>query len=646
MFTTIGVLAHVDAGKTTFSEQILYYTKGIQQRGRVDHQDAFLDNHVLERQRGITIFAEQGRFKVGEQVYHLIDTPGHVDFSPEMERAISVMDYAIVLVSAVEGVQGHTETVWRLLRKYHIPTFFFINKVDREGAMVHDVQRQLQSLTSQLFCMEEAMTNTHIPIALQEWLAEQDEGLLEAYLTEGLSTAQCLMTLRQLIKNEQAFLCFHGSALKDIGIETFIQQIILVMTTCYETSAPFYADVFKIRHEGNQRLTFMKARQGKLCVRDELHLASETEKVTEIRVYNGENFDAVPCVCAGDLFAVKGLQQAKIGDTIGETYQTSTYELEPTLQARVQYTGEQHIKDVLHIFRLLESEEPSLQVVWHETLQEIHVQIMGIIQLEVMTVILQQRFNLQVAFNEPTILYKETIEQSVIGYGHFEPLKHYAEVHLQLSPNQRGQGNTFITTCHVDELSLNYQRLIEQHLFERQHNGVLIGAAITDIQFTLLTGRADIKHTAGGDFREATFRALRQGLEQITPILLEPYYRFKMKMPSEVIGRVMTDIQQASGEFEPPLLTEREAQLTGRVPVATFMHYSTHFAAMTNGKGVLTLQADGYDVCHNTEEVIALSQYDKNADPLYTSSSMFCTKGKGYAVPWHEAEAAMHCIKK
>ncbi|MFJ7369437.1 GTP-binding protein [Lysinibacillus sp. NPDC098008] len=644
MYKTIGVLAHVDAGKTTFSEQVLFHTNSIQARGRVDHQDTFLDNHELERQRGITIFAEQGRFTLGEDTYTLIDTPGHVDFSPEMERAIRVMDYAIIIVSAVEGVQGHTETVWQLLRKYHVPTFFFINKIDREGADVAAVMAQLRKDCSEhVLLVDEPLQANYVSSSIMEWLAERDEQLLDAFLQDTLDCEQCLVQLQAMIQDECAFPCFIGSALKDRGIQELLAQLPLLTATHFKQDAPFQGEVFKIRHDGHQRLTFLKALQGSLHIRDELTVGEVTEKITEIRLYNGSRFDTVQQVEAGEIFAVKGLSAATIGEQIGSTAYTQPYELMPTLQAKVQYKGDQHIKEVLKIFRLLEAEEPSLRVVWQEKFQEIHVHIMGIIQLEVLVDVLIRRFSLEVSFGAPQILYMETIANTVTGYGHFEPLKHYAEVHVLMEPNARGTGNTFSNACHADALSVGNQRLVEKHLFERDHHGLLTGFPVTDIHFTLLTGRGHNEHTSGGDFREATFRALRQGLEQAHNILLEPYYRFKMKASKDFIGRMMTDIQQMAGTFHDPILTETDAILTGRAPVATLMGYSTTFAAYTNGKGALSLQFDGYDVCHNAEEVIAQIGYDKNADPDYTSSSIFCAKGKGYSVPWDQAQAAMHC---
>lgn len=639
MYKTIGVLAHVDAGKTTFSEQLLYHTAAIKNRGRVDHQSAYLDNHSIERQRGITIFAEQGRFEYNHKTYTLIDTPGHVDFAPEMERAIQVMDAAILIVSAVDGIQGHTETVWQLLKKHQIPTFIFINKMDREGANIHTVMEAIKRELSP----NALLFHHEINSAVKEWLAERDEALMELYFAEQLQASDCMQALQKLIANQQAVICMAGSALKDDGIQEFFHWIDQLTMTNYDATLDFQGSVFKIRHDGQQRLTFLKAMSGSLKVRDEFTFGDSVEKITEIRLYNGQQFVTVQQVQAGDIFAVKGLSTPKIGDVLGKEQQSTTYEMIPTLQAKVLYDGPLHIKELTQIFRTLEAEEPSLHVVWREQFQEIAVHVMGIIQLEVLTEVVKERFDLDISFGKPQILYKETICEKTMGYGHFEPLKHYAEVHIQLTPNPRGQGITFTNHCHADHLLVGHQRLIEQHVFEQEHHGLLTGFPITDVHVTLVTGRAHNKHTAGGDFREATWRALRQGLEQVENRLLEPFYRFKMKAANDHIGRMMSDIQQANGTFEAPTLTEQTVTIIGRAPVATFMDYSTHFAAYTNGKGALSMQFDGYDFCHNESEVIEQIGYNKDADPVYTSSSIFCAKGKGYSVPWQEAKQAMHC---
>ncbi|KGR74807.1 elongation factor G [Ureibacillus sinduriensis] len=648
MYKTIGVLAHVDAGKTTFSEQLLYHTESIKERGRVDHQDAFLDNHSIERKRGITIFAEQGRFDYKGDTYTLIDTPGHVDFSPEMERAIHAMDYAILIISAIDGIEGHTVTVWNLLRKYHVPTFIFINKMDREGAVIDEVMQSIRSeLSENAILLDEQVNPDQMPDKHIEWIAERDELLLEQYMEGKVDATSLFNALLTLIKTEQAFVCMSGSALKDIGVKEFLEQLSRLMPTDFDADSSFKGLVFKIRHdEKNQRLTFIKALQGTLNVRDEFSFALTTEKITEIRLYNGNRYHTVQKVEAGEIFAVKGLSYPQIGTIIGSESVQEKLELIPTLQAKVVYNGTEHIKDILRYFRILESEEPTLKVVWSEKFQEVNVHVMGVIQLEVLIEVAKERFGIDIQFDNPKILYMETIENSCVGYGHFEPLKHYAEVHLKMEPAPRGSGIKFRNECHADDLSIGHQRLIEKHLFEREHHGLLTGYPVTDICFTLLTGRAHVKHTDGGDFREATFRALRQGLEQVENRLLEPYYQYKMKASTDFMGRMLSDIQQASGTFETPNIMGEQVTISGKVPVSTFMNYSATFAAYTNGKGVLTLQFGGYDFCHNAEEVIEAIGYDKNADPEYSSSSIFCAKGKGYSVPWSEAEAAMHCIKK
>jgi len=649
VFVTIGILAHVDAGKTTLSENLLYQFNSIKERGRVDHQNTFLDHHAIERERGITIFAEQGRLEMGDDTYTIIDTPGHVDFSPEMERAIAVMDYAILVVSALDGVQGHTETVWSLLRKHDVPTFIFINKMDADTANGEAVLHELrQNLSKNFVPITNEFTNGRVSDQLIEWVAVRDEEILEKYFNQSLLEGDVKKAFQKMMIEGKAFPCAFGSALKDEGITEFFEQIMLLARTSYDEALPFSANVFKIRHDDKkQRITFMKAQAGKLSVRDVLELGGTPEKVTEIRLYNGNDYKVVKEVQAGEIFAVTGISNANIGDVVGtKSIAQMPFELIPTLQSTVVNDGTDHIKDVLACFRLLEAEDPSLEVRWIERFQEIRVHVMGAIQLEVLKEVAKQRFSLDIHFESPQVLYMETISNTVTGYGHFEPLKHYAEVHLLMEAAERGAGILFENRCHDDDLSTGHQRLIEHHIFERPHNGLLTGFPLTDVKFTLLTGRAHEKHTEGGDFREATFRAIRQGLEKASIQLLEPYYFFKMKTDQVHIGRMMTDVQQASGTFEAPIMNGNQAILEGRVPVSTFMDYSTVFAAYTNGKGAITLNFCGFDQCHNPEDTIERINYRKDADPEYSSSSIFCARGKGYAVPWEEAEQNMHCLKK
>ncbi|WKA59677.1 TetM/TetW/TetO/TetS family tetracycline resistance ribosomal protection protein [Planococcus shenhongbingii] len=650
MNKTIGILAHVDAGKTTFSEQLLYHAKSIRQRGRVDHQDAFLDSHEIEKNRGITIFADQAMFSYNDSTYYLIDTPGHVDFSAEMERAIQVLDIAIIIVSAVDGVEGHTETVWQLLKKYRVPTFFFINKTDREGAEVNRVLTEIRSsLTPDVFDVTASFHNGEMDDELIEFLAERNETLLEYYLNSGYDPELWLQTLRTMIRNQQFFAAAGGSALKDTGVIEFFDQIDQLTATAYSDEEEFAAQVYKIRHEANgNRLTFIKVLSGCLRVRDEVaYGAAENrlqEKATQLRTYNGHKFQPVEQARAGELVAVAGLSETRIGDGLGKLAARASFGMVPALKSKVLVDPAANIKEVLKGFMLLNAEDPSLRVIWDEHFQEIHIHVMGVIQLEILEQIVKERFGFQVSFGDPEILYKETIEQPVMGYGHFEPLRHYAEVHLKVEPAPRGSGITLANICHADALSIGNQNLVLHHLNERDHHGLLTGSALTDVKITLLTGRGHNQHTAGGDFREAAYRALRQGLEKAHNRLLEPVYHFKIKVEMDHMGKVLSDIQQSHGSFNAPELLDGKAFIEGRVPVVTFMNYSTEFASFTHGKGALTLLPGGYDFCHNEEEIIAKQGYNKDADPEYTSTSIFCAKGQGYKVPWDEAEAAMHCL--
>ncbi|MEK3889511.1 translation factor GTPase family protein [Bacillus sp. FSL K6-3431] len=645
MYKTIGILAHVDAGKTTFSEQLLYHTKSIRKRGRVDHKDAFLDSHQIEKNRGITVFADQAVISYNGSTYTIIDTPGHIDFSPEMERAIQVMDYAVIIISAVDGVESHTETVWQLLRKHHIPTFFFINKIDREGTDLEHVLDDIRANLSPDVCDLTTSFNGVMQEDLIEFIAERDELLLEHYIEFGYNKDLWLQTLNTMIRENKIFACTSGSALKDIGVIEFFGKLDQLTETAYSDTGDFAARVYKIRYDDNgNKVTFLKSLSGTLSVRDEVIYEEISEKVTQIRVYNGSKYKTVNQVHAGELFAVIGLSKLSVGDGIGALREKAIFDMIPTLKSKVVFDPSIHVKEVLRCFHMLDAEDPSLRVYWDEHFKEIHVHVMGIIQLEVLEQLVKERFSLHVSFGEPKILYKETIEKTVNGYGHFEPLKHYAEVHLQIEPMERNSGISFENKCHTNDLSVGNQNLIRHHLFERNHHGLLTGSALTDVKITLLTGRGHNEHTSGGDFREATYRALRQGLEKAKNILLEPYYDFKIKIELDHIGRVLSDIQQANGSFEPPETIGDKTIIKGRVPVATFMNYSSAFASFTNGKGVLTLQFGGYDSCYTPDQVKEKIGYDKDADPEYTSTSIFCAKGKGYPVPWDQAEDAMHCL--
>ncbi|MGG0453260.1 translation factor GTPase family protein [Priestia megaterium] len=647
---TIGIAAHVDTGKTTFSEQLLYHTKSIKQRGRVDHKDSFLDTHTIEKERGITVFADQGTFSYNGSTYYLIDTPGHVDFSPEMERSIQVMDYAIIILSAVEGVEGHTETVWQLLQKHRVPVFFFINKIDRVGAdperVINDIKH---NLTPDVFDITSELIDGSLSEELIEFIAEKDEELLDAFMKGKNAQAYWRAAMQKLIQTNQLFPCASGSALQDFGIKEFLEKVDLLTETRYSQEEAFSGRVYKIRHDGNgMRITFIKALSGKLQVRDEVAYEKKgdlyEEKITQIRAYNGSTFKNVNEGSAGELFAVTGLSSASIGDGLGTLKESRSYELLPTLKSKVVFEPSVHPKEGIKIFQLLDAEDPSLHVTWEERTQELHIHVMGAIQLEVLEKLIKERFNINVQFEEPEILYKESIQNTVMGYGHFEPLKHYAEVHLKIEAAERNSGITFENACHAEDLSVGYQNLVRQHIFEKPHHGLLTGSPITDIKVTLCTGRAHNKHTSGGDFREATYRALRQGLEKTENIVLEPYYDFKIKVDIDQMGRVLADVQSAHGRFDSPVTTENKAIITGKVPVATFMTYGSTLASFTHGKGAMSLLFGGYERCHNEEEVIEQIRYNKEADPEYSSSSVFCAKGQGYTVPWKEAEEKMHCL--
>lgn len=650
MNKTIGILAHVDAGKTTFAEQLLYHTNSIRERGRVDHKNTLLDSHSIERERGITVFSDGAVMSYEDATYYLLDTPGHVDFSAEMERAIKVMDYAIIIISAVEGVQGHTETVWQLLRKYNVPTFFFISKIDRTGADDQRVLEEIRTNLTENVCDISAYSNDEeMEEELIEFIAGLDEELLEKYLEEDYEKDLWFQSMKTMIKENKIFPCSCGSALQDIGVMDFFDRLHTLTYTEYSDEKPFAGQVYKIGHDqSGTRVTYMKALTGSLKVRDEISYGDDEniicEKITGLRKYNGNKFKSVDKILAGELFAVTGLTGLSAGESIGDLREKVTYEMVPTLKSKVIYDSSLNTKEVLKSFKILEAEDPSLNVTWEESLGEIHINVMGAIQLEVLEKIVEQRFNFNVDFGTPEILYKETIETEIKGCGHFEPLRHYAEVHLKLEPAERNSGISFENKCHADDLTTGQQNLIRHHIFEREHNGLLTGASVTDIKVTLLTGRAHNKHTSGGDFREATYRALRQGLEKVKNILLEPYYRFKIKVDLEHMGRVLADIQKAHGNFNSPETIGEKVILMGKVPVATFINYSTELVSFTGGKGSINLLFGGYYPCHNSDEVIDRIGYNKNADTAYTSSSIFCSKGQGYVVPWNEAEKEMHCL--
>lgn len=665
MNKTIGVLAHVDAGKTTFCEQLLYHTKSIRNRGRVDNKDTFLDNHEIERQRGITIFSEQGKFIYNNSNYNLIDTPGHIDFSPDMERAISIMDYAIVIISAVEKIQPHTKTVFRLLKKHNIPVFFFGNKIDREGAniekLIEDIKLNLSEDVIDISTNLNIDNEINLSEEIIEFIAERDEELLDKYLNGEYDKELWINKLIKSIKNCDIYPFFKGSALQDIGIEDFIKKLDYLTYTNYQGNNNFIGKVYKVRYDENKnRLTYIKAISGNLKVKDELKYIIKdeviTEKINNIRVYNSNKYENVNEVFAGQIFAVTGLTNIKPNEyildknlDINKFYENYSIDKEidivPTLKSKIKFDESLNIKEVLNVFKILNDEEPALNVKWNENLKEIHIHVMGKIQLEILKEIVKNRFNIDLDFGKCEILYKETLKVKTIGYGHFEPLGHYAEVHLLIEPSTRNSGIIFKSNAHVDDLTIGHQNLIKTHIFEKEHNGILGGYPLTDINITLITGRAHTKHTSGGDFRQATLRALRQGLEQVDNLLLEPFYKFKIDIGIDYIGRVLSDIQKMSGTFKDPIISEETCIIEGRGPVSTFMDYQLELISFSKGTGSISFIFDGYDECHNRDEILENRNYDKDSDSEYTSNSIFCSKGQGYIVKGREAKEYMHCLK-
>ena len=650
MKKTVGILAHVDAGKTTFAEQILYYGQGIKTRGRVDHKNAFLDSHSIEKERGITVFSSQGTFSYEDSTYYLIDTPGHIDFSSEMERAIQIMDYAIIIINGAEGVQGHTETVWELLTKHKVPVFFFINKVDRDTVDVNNVIEDIySSLTQDIYYIDESFQIDNFNTELVEFIASRHEILLDKYIAEEYDNKLWISSMKRMVKKGEIFPCFSGSALQDIGIKEFLNIFHILTYTDYSDEGKFKGYIYKIGHDHTgSKISYIKLLYGKLKLRDEISYGNIDnpiyEKVNQIRKYNGTDFTMVEEVGAGDVFAVAGLTGTKVGQGIGDLQMVFDHYMVPTLKSKVIIGKKLNAGNVLRNFKILEAEDPVLNINWDEDLQEIHVHIMGVIQLEVLKRLLEERFNMDIDFGPCEILYKETTKNQVVGYGHFEPLGHYAEVHFKLEPGEIGSGIVFENTCHTDDLAVGNQNLIKTHIYEKAYNGVLTGSPITDIKITLLTGRGNKEHTRGGDFREASSRALRQGLEQANNILLEPFYSFKIETELDHMGRVISDIQKLYGNFQVPEIGDKKVIIKGRGPVATFMDYPIELISFTEGKGKIKLSFDGYDICHNTDEIIEEKDYDKNADSGFTSNSIFFTKGQAYVVKGSKAKDHMHCL--
>ena len=627
----VGILAHVDAGKTTLSEGMLYTSGAIRTMGRVDNRDAFLDTYALERERGITIFSKQAVFPLGTTQVTLLDTPGHVDFSSEMERTLQVLDYAILVISGADGVQGHTRTLWNLLRRYEIPTFVFVNKMDQKGTDAEVLLQELKNVLEEGCVDFSAKRDVHF----YEEAAVCSEDALEEFLEIGRLKKE---TLQELFLDRQLFPCFFGSALRLEGVKEFVEQMQeLIKVPAYPET--FGAKVFKIaRNEAGNRLTYLKITGGSLKVKAVI----EGQKVNQIRIYSGEKYEAVNEVEAGSICAVTGLSDTYPGEGLGAEQGTYLPVLEPVLNYQVIPTEGDDPILLLPKLRELEEEEPQLHIVWEEALQEIHVQLMGEVQLEVLKTLIYERFGAEVEFGQGNILYKETIQNTVEGVGHFEPLRHYAEVHLLLEPGEPGSGVQCMSVCSEDLLDRNWQRLILTHLMETEHRGVLTGAPITDIRITLVSGKAHLKHTEGGDFRQAVYRAVRQGLKQADSVLLEPYYEYRLELPSENVGRAMTDIERMHGTFGLPQTEADRTILTGMAPVSTMRDYQKEVHAYTRGNGTLQCTLKGYAPCHNTEEVLAATGYDSERDTLHPTGSVFCAHGAGFLVPWYEVKEYMH----
>ena len=565
MKISIGVFAHVDAGKTTFCETLLYNTDTIRRMGRVDHQDSFLDNHQLEQERGITIFSQQAIIQDGATDYYLIDTPGHIDFSPEMERTIRILDYAIIIISAVEGIQGHTHTVWQLLAKHHVPVFFFINKIDRIGA---STQRTVTEIETELTPDVLLMSDEAASLQIRTFIAERDEEAFEWYFSGEAQNHNWQHKMRQLVNERRLFACMAGTALHNQGVQEFWNFVRSMLTVYYDNDSALRAQVYKISHDpSGLRFTHFKILRGSVALRTPISYQSNgdmyDQKIGAIRSYNGLKYNDLTEAGAGSIVAVSGLSATYAGQLIGKGEESSIAQMKPTLQSRVICANSDKISDVLAAFRLLEEEEPSLGVVWQTALQQLAIKVMGPIQLEILKRLVFERFALEVDFAPPEILYSETVASTVLGYGHFEPLRHYAEVHLQIRPAARGSGVRFVSECHADTLPLRYQHIIEQTILQSSHRGILTGSPLNDVEIALVNGRAHIKHTSGGDFQKATIIALRQGLEQADNVLMEPYYAFVISVEVDHLGKVIHAIQKASGQFSPPLHQQNRAIIRG-----------------------------------------------------------------------------------
>ncbi len=638
MKKTIGILAHVDAGKTTLSDQLLYVTGKVRNLGQVNNKTSNLDTNEIEKARGITIFADQAQFEYGSNTYYLIDTPGHIDFSPEVERSLMALDYAILLINGSEGVQSHTATLFRLLESYKIPLFIFINKTDMEGFVFDNVIEDIRLKLSENILYIDNIDDC------AEAAAENDENFIEKYFEGSYNTSDIEKSLSKLIKERKIYPICKGTALSSESVEKFLYIFDRLTFTSFDENSEFKGIAYKIRNR-DTRLTFIKCLSGSINVKDEL-IFDESEKINEIRFYNGVKYENAKTAKAGDVFAVTGLKTPVCGSLIGRNnnqLEKRKYLMQSALESAVIINDGTDVHTVMKSLKTIESEEPSLAVHFNTETQEILIYVMGKIQLEVLQQEIKNRFNTDIAFKNPNVQYRESISAPVIGYGHYEPMRHYAEVRFRLEPGERGSGITFESQCDKERLASHWHKLIEKHIYEKTHIGILTGSPITDINIVLTDGKDHLKHTEPGDFREATYRAIRQGLEKADNILLEPYYSFEIYTNSEYIGRIMSDIQKKRGTFEPPMQKGSSVYIKGTGPVEEFMDYTAELLAFTKGTGTVNMIFDGYEVCDESvkERVIAEKSYNKGADKANPSSSVFAAKGTSFVAEWYECEQYM-----
>lgn len=643
MKKTIGILAHVDAGKTTLSDKLLYITGSVRTMGQVNNKTSNLDTNDIEKERGITIFADQAQFDYNGNTYYFIDTPGHIDFSPEAERSLFALDYAILVISGPDSVQSHTTTLFNLLKRYSIPTFIFVNKADRQDTNMDNVIEDIKSrLTENIVYINNIMD-------CAETVAENNDEFLDKYLSGEYTQVDVENTLAKLIKLRDIYPIIKGSAIDDNSVKSFLDIFDRLTFTNYDENTDFKAVVYKIRNI-DTRLTFLKCLSGRINVKDEVKFEN-SEKINEIRFYTGLKFNSGKVAKAGDIFAVTGLKTPVCGNTIeleNTDIKSREYYLKSALEAGVKILDNTDVHRVMKVFKIVESEEPSLSVHFDSEVKEILIYVMGKIQLEVLQRQIKDRFKIDIEFKPPRVQYRETILKPVIGYGHFEPMRHYAEVRFRLEPAPRGSGITYESICDKERLPSHWHKLIEKHIYEKTHIGILTGSPITDIHIVLTDGKDHLKHTEPGDFREATYRAIRQGLEKADNVLLEPYYAIEIYTDSNFIGRVMSDIQRKRGTFEPPLQKGSIVYLKARGPVSEFMDYNSEFLAFTGGTGSLNMFFDGYEPCDNVirDKVIEERAYNKGADKENPSSSVFAAKGTSFVAEWYECEQYMRTFKE